>query len=179
MLPGRPHIFDIYEGAGEIQRLIIARSILGYTNRDPGRDFLRVPSRYGYHICCWCLLALAKLIPATDWQSAIFQQLAKLVEIDDHPEEPWRARRPTAAAYKAAVSLISQITDDSLPLPRIAPDREGGLQLEWEKGSCAVEISISPGGSLELLRSKAGRDTEEGRVGISAARDVLSRLARI
>src|SRR6202050_940692 len=27
-------IFDIYEGAGEIQRLIIARSILGYTNRD-------------------------------------------------------------------------------------------------------------------------------------------------
>jgi acyl-CoA dehydrogenase len=27
-------IFDIYEGAGEIQRLIIARSILGYTNRE-------------------------------------------------------------------------------------------------------------------------------------------------
>lgn len=27
-------IFDIYEGAGEIQRLIIARSILGYTSRD-------------------------------------------------------------------------------------------------------------------------------------------------
>ncbi len=27
-------IFDIYEGAGEIQRLIIARSILGYTGRD-------------------------------------------------------------------------------------------------------------------------------------------------
>ncbi len=28
-------IFDICEGAGEIRRLIIARSILGYTNRDP------------------------------------------------------------------------------------------------------------------------------------------------
>ena len=27
-------IFDIYEGAGEIQRLILARSILGYTSRD-------------------------------------------------------------------------------------------------------------------------------------------------
>jgi acyl-CoA dehydrogenase len=27
-------IFDIYEGAGEIQRLIIARSILGYTSKD-------------------------------------------------------------------------------------------------------------------------------------------------
>jgi acyl-CoA dehydrogenase len=27
-------IFDIYEGAGEIQRLIIARSILGYTNKE-------------------------------------------------------------------------------------------------------------------------------------------------
>jgi acyl-CoA dehydrogenase len=27
-------IFDIYEGAGEIQRLIIARAILGYTGRD-------------------------------------------------------------------------------------------------------------------------------------------------
>jgi acyl-CoA dehydrogenase len=27
-------IYDIYEGAGEIQRLIIARAILGYTARD-------------------------------------------------------------------------------------------------------------------------------------------------
>ncbi|MGH7779472.1 MAG: acyl-CoA dehydrogenase family protein [Candidatus Binataceae bacterium] len=27
-------IFGIYEGAGEIQRLIIARAILGYTSRD-------------------------------------------------------------------------------------------------------------------------------------------------
>jgi acyl-CoA dehydrogenase len=27
-------IYDIYEGAGEIQRLIIARTILGYTNRE-------------------------------------------------------------------------------------------------------------------------------------------------
>jgi len=27
-------IFDIYEGAGEIQRLTIARAILGYTARD-------------------------------------------------------------------------------------------------------------------------------------------------
>ena len=27
-------ILDIYEGAGEIQRVIIARSIMGYTGRD-------------------------------------------------------------------------------------------------------------------------------------------------
>jgi len=27
-------IFDIYEGTGEIQRVIIARSIMGYTGRD-------------------------------------------------------------------------------------------------------------------------------------------------
>jgi hypothetical protein len=31
-------------------------------------------------------LALAKHIPATDWQTAIFQQLAKLMEIDDNPK---------------------------------------------------------------------------------------------
>jgi len=43
-------IFDICEGAGEIQRLIIARSILGYTNRDlrqefPGLEALRLARR--------------------------------------------------------------------------------------------------------------------------------------
>jgi hypothetical protein len=124
-------------------------------------------------------LALAKHIPATDWQSTIFQQLAKLMEIEEHADAPWRARRPTALAYKTAVSLISQLTEHDLPLPRIAPDREGGFQLEWEKGECAVEINVGPGGALELLRTKAGRDIDNGRVGVAAARNALARLARI
>lgn len=130
-------------------------------------------------LCGKCLLAMAKKNPATDWQFVIFQQLAKLLEVVDHPETPWRVKRPTAQAYRAAVTLISELPDENLPLPRIAPDREGGFQLEWEKGSSAVEISISPSGTLELLRSKRGRDREEGHVSFSTARDALASLARV
>jgi hypothetical protein len=122
---------------------------------------------------------LLKYIPATDWQTAIFQQLAKVMEIDDQPEASWRVRRPTAAAYKAAVSLISKIVaDKTLPLPRIAPDREGGLQLEWAKGPRVVEINISRSGTIELLTSDGRRDREDGHVSITTAGDAVVQLAR-
>lgn len=124
-------------------------------------------------------MALAKHISATDWQTAIFQQLAKLMEIDDDSAVSWRVRRPTAAAYKAAVSLISQIgAEKALPSPRIAPDREGGFQLEWEKGPRAVEINISRSGTIDLLTSDGRGDHEDGHVSITTAGDAIVRLAR-
>ena len=102
------------------------------------------------------------------------------MEIDDNPQASWRVRRPTAAAYKAAVSLISQIVaDKALPSPRIAPDREGGFQLEWEKGPRAVEININRSGTIELLTSDGRRDRENGHVSIATAGDAVVRLARI
>jgi hypothetical protein len=123
-------------------------------------------------------LATAKSRAATDWQNAIFQDLAKLLTIAERPEVPWRVKRPTAQAYRAAVALISEVSLEDLPRPRVAPDREGGFQLEWEKGSLAVEISISPSGHLALLRSKNGREHEEGIVSVATASHAIAALAR-
>jgi hypothetical protein len=60
----------------------------------------------------------------------------------------------------------------------MAPDRQGGIHFEWEKGAYAVEIGISPTGSCELLKSTGTHD-EEGYAGFARIRDTLAWLAQL
>lgn len=115
--------------------------------------------------------------PTSEWQYAILQGLAKFLDIPQSLDAPRLVQRPTPKAYKAAVALISDVPIENLPFPRIAPDRQGGIQFEWEKGSCAVEIAVSPNGALEVLKVD-GDSEEEGVTGISRARDTLVWLAQ-
>lgn len=120
-------------------------------------------------------------LPTTEWQNTILQTLARFLDLPEQTEETWRVKRPSAKAYRAAVDLISEIPasrTSSLPLPRVVPDRQGGIQLEWEKGRYAVEISISPNGSLELLKATS-RDEEEGRCSLERARETILWLSRV
>ena len=116
-----------------------------------------------------------------NWQNTILQTLAQFLALPENAEAEWRVKRPTAKAYKAAVDLISEIPTSktlAIPLPRIAADRQGGIQFEWEKGKYAIEIAISPSGSFELLKVTP-RDEEEGRCSLDRARETLLWFARI
>jgi hypothetical protein len=110
----------------------------------------------------------------TEWQSKILVEIAGFLSLPEEPQEDWRARRPTASAYRAAVDLITQIKAATLPLPKVSPDREGGIQFEWtQKG---LEIGILPTGSYEYLRV-TDAESEEGHVGLSKAREMVASLA--
>jgi hypothetical protein len=90
----------------------------------------------------------------TEWQAKILLEIAGFLNLPEKVQEDWRVRRPTASAYRAAVDLITEIkaADLPLPLPKVSPDREGGIQFEWtQKG---LEIGILPTGSYEYLRVK-------------------------
>jgi hypothetical protein len=120
-------------------------------------------------------------VGTTDWQNSILQTLAQFLSLPEDPEREWSVKRPTAKAYKAAVDLISEIPaskTSAIPLPRVAPDRKGGIQLEWVKGKYAIEISISPAGSFELLKVTP-RDEEEGRCSLDRARETILWFSRI
>lgn len=112
----------------------------------------------------------------TEWQSKLLLDLAFFLRA--YPEEPasdWRVRRPTMTAYRAAVDLITAIDATDLPCPRIAPDREGGIQFEWD----TLEIGIQPTGAFECLRVRANGETEEGTIAPAKARQLVTSLARL
>ena len=95
----------------------------------------------------------------TEWQSKILRELAAFLTLPEKPPEDWSVRRPTASAYRAAVDLITEIKSADLPLPMVAPDRNGGIQLEWKQQG--LEIGILPTGSHEYLRQR-GRGRRRG-----------------
>jgi hypothetical protein len=112
----------------------------------------------------------------TEWQSKILLDLAFFLR--GYPEEPtaeWRVKRPTMNAYRAAVDLITEIEAADLPPPRMAPDREGGIQFEWD----TLELGILPTGAFECLRLKTNGDTaEEGIIAPARARQLVTSLSR-
>ena len=111
----------------------------------------------------------------TEWQSKLLLDLAFFLR--GYPEEPaadWRVRRPTMTAYRAAVDLITAIEAADLPQPRMAPDREGGIQFEWD----TLEIGILPSGDFECLLVKPNGDTEEEIIAPSKARELVTALGR-
>jgi len=110
----------------------------------------------------------------TEWQAKILLEIAGFLSLPEKPPEDWRARRPTASAYRAAVDLITEIKMRDLPLPRVSPDRDGGIQFEWKQKG--LEIGILPTGSYEYLRVK-DTESEEGHVGLSKAREMVASLA--
>lgn len=120
-----------------------------------------------------------RLAELAQWQSEVLQQLAQFLTLPEKPGAEWRVRRPTTSAYRAAVDLITDIAPNDLPRPRVAPDREGGIQFEWEKGPYSLEIGVTPTGAYEFLETKDGEPEEEGYVGVVRARELVAGLARV
>jgi hypothetical protein len=110
----------------------------------------------------------------TEWQSKILLQIAGFLSLPEKPQGEWRVKRPTASAYRAAVDLITEIKAPDLPLPKVSPDREGGIQFEWKQGG--LEIGILPTGAYEYLRVNDA-ESEEGHAGLSKAREMVASLA--
>ena len=118
----------------------------------------------------------------SEWRNAVLKAIAQFLELPDPPEAEWRVRRPTPKAYKVAVDLISDFPQKrlaSLPLPRVAPDRQGGIEFEWEKGRYALEIAVMPNGAIELLKATPKNEDEEGRCSLERARDTILWFARV
>ncbi len=110
----------------------------------------------------------------TEWQSKILRELAEFLTLPEKPPEEWSVRRPTASAYKAAADLITEIRAADLPLPMVAPDRDGGIQFEWKQKG--LEVGILPTGYYEYLRVK-NAGSEEGYLDVFKMSKLVASLA--
>lgn len=113
------------------------------------------------------------------WQDRVLRALADLLVLPADADVEWRAIRPSIKAYKAAVDLISEVAASTatLPIPSIGPDREGGIQIEFEKGKYALEIAVLPNGGFEILKVTPSEQTENLAT-FSRAKESISWLAR-
>jgi hypothetical protein len=112
------------------------------------------------------------------WQAHVLRQLADFLVLPERSDFEWRVRKPTSSAYRAAVDLITDIQPAGIPQPRVAPDREGGIQFEWDKGKYSLEIGVTPSGAYEFLETKGPDAEEEGFIGIVGARELVMGLSR-
>jgi len=111
----------------------------------------------------------------TGWQAKVLLDLAFFLKgIPEERTADWRVRRLTMSAYQAAVDLISPIDTTNVPEPRIAPDREGGIQFEWD----TLEIGVLPTGTYEYLRLKPDGLSDEGIIQPAKARQLIISLGR-
>lgn len=120
-------------------------------------------------------------LSSAEWQTTVLQTLAGFLTLPEQGDAAWSVKRPTPKAYKAAVDLISEVpvsSLSSLPIPRVAPDRQGGIQFEWEKGPYLLEIGVSPSGSYEGLKATPTSE-EEGHLTFNKARESIVWFARV
>jgi hypothetical protein len=102
--------------------------------------------------------------------------------LDRPGERLSRNNFPVISPYWGLKTLISYHLRCGIPIAgqsgRVAPDRQGGIQFEWEKGSYALEIAISPSGSFEILKATPTVE-DEGHSSFNRVRESLIWFARV
>lgn len=98
-------------------------------------------------------------------QKAVIQRLVELSQLpidwDSYGSPP-----PTPAATKVATEIVQMPVFDFLPSPGVSPVSGGGVQLEWEIGSRALEVEILDTGIVQYLKSDRSEPIEEGVLGL-------------
>jgi hypothetical protein len=87
------------------------------------------------------------------WQVEALQKLARFsdfqVNWDSYNSQPISDK-----VLDVVSEIISNISIDKLPTPRVSPIKGGGIQLAWEKGTREVELEIRPDIGFEVLLSE-------------------------
>lgn len=81
------------------------------------------------------------------WHWCVFQKLHELSQLAPNWDS-YGAKPPSANAFRRFVSSVLHLLPEDTPIPAIAPTRDGGLQLEWHRGSVEFEIKVPPSGSI-------------------------------
>src|SRR4029079_7655957 len=87
-------------------------------------------------------------------------------------------------AKQTAWCVLEQLERyDELPTPQVGPTVGGGLGIEWDNGSRALDIEILPDSALDYLRtqisSSGGVDRmDDGTISPAASKEELRQLAR-
>ena len=86
------------------------------------------------------------------WQVEALQKLARFSDFptnwDSYNSPPISDR-----VLDVASEIISKVSIDKVPTPRVSPIKGGGIQLVWERGTRELGLEIRPDIGFELLLS--------------------------
>jgi hypothetical protein len=108
-----------------------------------------------------------------------FQRMIDEVdELADLPEnwDGYGSPPIQSAAKETAYRLVELLDQLGMPNPHFAPVSGGGLQLEWQKGKCELELEILPTGEVSFLTVEESGEMNEAALPSDFQPD-LSRLA--
>lgn len=103
------------------------------------------------------------LVNQNAWSKSAYVRLSNLAGLgtdwDSHGSDP-----VTSKSVEEALRLISVISRQHMPEPKIFPVSGGGLQFEWHGSDRELEIEVLPSGAVEYLISDASGRMIEGPI---------------
>src|SRR4051794_15646504 len=85
-----------------------------------------------------------------DRRDEVSSRLTTLASLD--PDwDSYGARSLSPAAVRVAQSILDQTLASPLPLPKVFPVPDGGVQLEWSAGPIELELEIEPTGEAIFI----------------------------
>ena len=75
-----------------------------------------------------------------------------------------------------AMHVLLQVCTERTPVPHLVPTSNGGVQIEWHKGACSLEIMIRRPNSVEVW--SLGSDGVELELDLNYRMDLLIPLVR-
>lgn len=99
----------------------------------------------------------------SQWQIQGIKRLNKVLSLPENWDS-YGSCPPTQDAANTAMDVLTRIDMDYFVAPRVVPISGGGLQLEWEIGTRALELEILSDGSVEYLTTERREPRDEGRI---------------
>lgn len=105
--------------------------------------------------------------------------LKEILQVAALPEDwdTYGSPSPAPRLVDTCIALVDLV--DDLPVPRVVPIPEGGIQLEWTTGERELEVAVLPEGHIEFLRTQGGELVDEGKLGVQDYGQFLSLLTWI
>ncbi len=116
------------------------------------------------------------------WVRAAVKKMSQLSHLSENWDS-YGARAVDEFLIQRVGEQISLTEAVSLPEPEVVPTSEGGVQLEWDLDSCALELEFCPDGSvLYLYEDRQAPDEDDGELSpdgflLDHLRILLARLA--
>jgi hypothetical protein len=107
----------------------------------------------------WVQVILTRAL--SQWQIQGIKRLRKVLSLPENWDS-YGSCPPTEEAANTATDILTKIDIDYFVAPRVVPVSGGGLQLEWEIGTRALELEILDDGSVEYLTTERREPHQEG-----------------
>lgn len=115
-------------------------------------------------------------VPVTShWQTLALKEILQAAALPAD-WDTYGSPSPAPRLVDTCIALVGLVDYDDLPVPRVIPIPEGGIQFEWTTGERELEVAVLPEGHIEFLKIQGGEPVDEGKLSVRDYGQFLSLL---